>query len=249
MLINLLNNLDEFKYKRIIVNDINSNIINFYKLLRDDYKYLKKELAKIEKEYNSLNNLSEKQDYYYGVREIFNRKANKRKTVLFLFLMKAGFNGVYRENAHGSFNVPFGKKEIIRFDYENLKSISSLIKDVEFYNVDYIELFKDLKSRRLLKSVFVYCDPPYLPEDLVINKKQNIYTSEQFDHEMFSSFMRNLKNASCMISMTDSEISNKIYKGFKKNTARELIRSINPNKCFVSTEVVFCNYSVDKWKK
>ncbi len=246
MLINLLKNIDEFQYKRIIVNDINSNIINFYKLLRDDYKYLKKELNKLEKEYNSFKNLSEKQEYYYGIRDIFNNKINKKKTVLFLFLMKAGFNGVYRENAQGLFNVPFGKNETIRFDYENLKTISTLIKDVEFYNVDYIELFKDLKRRKLLKSAFVYCDPPYLPEDLIINKKQNIYTSEQFDHEKFSDFMRTMNGASCMISMTDSEISNKIYKGFQKNTARELIRSINPNKCFISTEVVFCNYNVDK---
>ena len=107
-MINLLNNIEEFKFSKIVANDINSNIINFYKLLKNDYKYLKKQISIIEKEYNSLKDINLKEKYYYTVREKFNNNHNKIKPVYFFFLMKTGFNGVYRENRKGEFNVPFG---------------------------------------------------------------------------------------------------------------------------------------------
>ena len=119
----MLNNIELFKFKRFIVNDINSNIINFYILLKDEYNYLKRYLCQIENTYNSFSNMQEKEEYYYQIREKFNNTDNKIRTVYFLFLMKAGFNGVYRENSKGKFNVPFGKKEYIRIDYDNLKHI------------------------------------------------------------------------------------------------------------------------------
>ena len=82
--------------------------------------------------------MQEKEEYYYQIREKFNNTDNKIRTVYFLFLMKAGFNGVYRENSKGKFNVPFGKKEYIRIDYDKLKHISDLIQNVEFYNLRII---------------------------------------------------------------------------------------------------------------
>ena len=97
----MLNNIEEFKFNQIIVNDINSNIINFYKLLKDDYRYLEKQIFIIEEEYNSLKDLSEKEKYYYEVRKKFNNSDKKIKAVYFFFLMKVGFNGVYRENRKG----------------------------------------------------------------------------------------------------------------------------------------------------
>ena len=119
----MLNNIEEFKFSQIIVNDINGNIINFYKLLKDDYRYLKKQIFIIEEEYNTLKDISEKEKYYYEVRKKFNNSDKKIKAVYFFFLMKVGFNGVYRENRKGEFNVPFGRKEHIKVDYDNLKNI------------------------------------------------------------------------------------------------------------------------------
>ena len=93
--------------------------------------------------------LTQKDKWFSGK---FNKTDNKIRTVYFLFLMKAGFNGVYRENSKGKFNVPFGKKEYIRIDYDNLKHISDLIQNVEFYNLEYQELFKILKTKKIIKS-------------------------------------------------------------------------------------------------
>lgn len=246
MLINLLNNIELFKFKRFIVNDINSNIINFYVLLKDEYKYLKRNLSQIESIYNSFSDMKEKEGYYYQIREKFNKSDNKIKTVYFLFLMKAGFNGVYRENSKGKFNVPFGKKEYIRIDYDNLKHISELIQNVEFYNMDYQDFFKILKAKKIMKNAFLYCDPPYLPEDEIVNQKQLLYTKEIFDHEEFVNNMFKLTSAKYMISMTDSKIANNIYRELEKCTARELIRTINPQKSFKSTELIFSNYKINK---
>ena len=126
--------------------------------------------------------LTQKDKWFSGK---FNKTDNKIRTVYFLFLMKAGFNGVYRENSKGKFNVPFGKKEYIRIDYDNLKHISDLIQNVEFYNLEYQELFKILKTKKIINNAFLYCDPPYLPEDEIVNQKQLLYTKEIFDHEEY----------------------------------------------------------------
>lgn len=160
--------------------------------------------------------------------------------------MKTGFNGVYRENRKGQFNVPFGKKAYMKIDYDNLEYISKLIQNVEFYNMNYEDFFNLLKSEKILNDAFLYCDPPYLPEDEIINQKQLLYTKEIFDHEEFISNMLKLSSSKYMISMTDSKLANEIYGKLEKYTARELTRTINPQKSFKSTELIFLNYKISK---
>ena len=124
--------------------------------------------------------------------------------------MKVGFNGVYRENRNGKCNVPFGRKEFIKVDYDNLKKISNLICNVEFYNLEYQDFFILLKEKNLLDNSFIYCDPPYLPEDDIQNKKQELYTKDEFDHEQFMKVISELNNSKYMISMTNSKRANSI---------------------------------------
>lgn len=158
--------------------------------------------------------------------------------------MKTGFNGVYRENREGKFNVPFGKKKYIKVDYDNLKNISNLIQNVEFYNLEYQDFFDLLKRKGVINNSFIYCDPPYLPEDDIVNQKQELYTKDSFNHEQFVDLMFKLKDSRYMISMTDSKTANSIYGKLKRYTARELIRTINPKKSFKSTELIFSNYEM-----
>ncbi len=161
--------------------------------------------------------------------------------------MKVGFNGVYRENRKGEFNVPFGRKDQIKVDYDNLKNISNLIHNVEFYNLEYQDFFHLLKEKGVLNNSFIYCDPPYLPEDNIVNQKQELYTRDKFDHERFMELMSKLKESKYMISMTNSKNANSIYGEYgelKKCKARDLIRTINPKKSFTSTELIFSNYDI-----
>ena len=158
--------------------------------------------------------------------------------------MKVGFNGVYRENRKGEFNVPFGRKDQIKVDYDNLKNISNLIHNVEFYNLEYQDFFNVLKEKDVLNSSFIYCDPPYLPEDNIVNQKQELYTRDKFDHERFMELMSKLKESKYMISMTNSKSANNIYGELKMCKAGDLIRTINPKKSFTSTELIFSNYDI-----
>ena len=245
-MLNLLNNIEHFSFQRIIVNDLNENIINFYKLLKSDVKYIINNIKKIEKIYNNYDSLSEKEEYYYKIREKFNEKKNKINAVYFVFLMKAGFNGVYRENSNGKFNVPFGKKEQISFDGDYLIEVSKLIQCVEFYNLKYTEIFDKLKEEKILNKSYIYCDPPYLPEDDNIDQKPLLYTKYFFNHEEFANNLNELKKTKFSVSMIESKSSEAIYgTKFFRYEMGNLIRTINPKKIFKSTELIFSNYEIE----
>lgn len=251
VLINLINNIEEFDFKEIYVNDINSNIINFYKLLKDDYEYAEKQIKKIINKYNSFSNENSKEEFFYDIRLKYNKidKSHKIKSIYFYFLMKSGYNGVYRENKKGEFNVPFGRKVKINFDSESLKLIAEKLEKVKFYNYDYVEFFNMLKKMNVLKDAFIYFDPPYIPEEKVISKKQELYTNKTFDHNEFVNYIKQINANKILISMSESKKADKIYKDFKKYKVDEIIRTINPKKIIKSTEILYSNYIIKKEKK
>lgn len=248
VLLNVLNNKEELGYKRFYVNDINSNIINFFVMLQNNPKYLIGNIKKIVGDYNSLN-MNQKSELYYNVREKFNdSKDSNKKSTYFYFLMQAGFNGVYRENSKGKFNVPFGKKEKILIQDDYLIEVSKLLENVEFYNLPFEDFLNTMKEKGVLKNSFVYCDPPYLPDDMLVYQKQMLYTKETFNHELFFNMINDMKIENVMISMSDSKIADKIYnKGsYNKIDVREIIRVVNPKKLFSSKEVAFINYDINE---
>lgn len=99
---------------RIIINDINPALINCYKQIKHHHLALIRELSKLQDAYYSLDNIEQKSDLYYSNRNEYNlipvkKRSNINAAALFLFLNKNCFNGLYRENKQGKFNVPFGK--------------------------------------------------------------------------------------------------------------------------------------------
>lgn len=252
VLLNVLDNNNVLNYKNFYVNDINSNIINFYILLRDDIDNVIKSIKKIETLYNGFS-MDEKKEYYYKIRDDFNNTdSDNEKALLFYFLMKTGFNGVYRENKNGKFNVPFGRKEKIVINEEYLHKISKSIQNVKFYNLEYKDFLQEMKKNKKLDNAFVYCDPPYLPDDDLVSQKQELYTSDSFNHELFFERLVELKQKTdIMISMADSKIAKVIYynKPFDIIDMREIVRTINPKKLFSSKEVAFINYVLENVEK
>ena len=245
VLINVLKNNDKLKYKNFYVNDINSNVINFYKLLQKKPEYLIKEINELATLYNNYD-LSKKEEYYYNLREKFNdEKDLDNKSILFYFLMKTGFNGVYRENKAGKFNVPFGRKEKIVVNEDYLEELSRLIKPVKFYNLDYNSFLNKMKKDGKIVNSFMYFDPPYLPDDLLVSQKQELYTIDTFDHRGFVNKIVELDGEYVMISMSDSKQADEIYGKFIKNSMKEILRTINPVKLFSSTEIAFTNYKIE----
>ncbi|MBC6298692.1 DNA adenine methylase [Listeria booriae] len=250
VLINVLNNN---MYKKYYVNDINSSLINFYITLKEDSNRLANMITIICLEYNALENENEKESYYYEMRVKYNEEDLElyHKSAVFWFLMKSGYNGVYRINLKGSFNVPFGKKETITFDKKNAEYISTLIQPVEFYCMGYKEFSDEISQQIDLKNAFMYCDPPYIPETKSM-QNQVLYTKDRFNHSDFISHILNtadiFQGFRFMISMSDSLKTNELYDiwELEKIHICDIIRNVNPTKRFVSKEIAFLNYTVSE---
>lgn len=249
----LLRVLLKKQYKEIYVNDINKNVIDFYILLRDEGEELVNEIKKRKRKYDKLDTLEEKEAFFYNIRNKFNRdkyrenhRGNIIKTVDFWFLMQAGYNGVYRVNSKGHFNVPFGKKEYLIFSEDSFLSSIKALKNtkVYFYNKDYNEFLDELEQKDILKKAYLYCDPPYLPDTKSMDSSKALYTSSGFDHKDFAKKIIELSekyNFNYSISATENNSSNEIYneKYFTKQSISEIIRSVNPKRKLKVKEVLF----------
>lgn len=248
VLLNVLHNKEELMYEKFYVNDINSNIINFYTLLQKNPKYVIENITELMTQYNLLS-LESKSNLFYEIRQKFNTSIdNDKKSIYFYFLMKTGFNGVYRENSRGEFNVPFGKKEKISINEGYLIKISNMIKKVKFFNLPFEEFLLLMKKKGALNDSFVYCDPPYLPDDLLVYQKQMLYTKDSFNHEKFFELINELNIENMMVSMSESKIADRIYKHkpFNKIDVMQIIRVINPKKLFSSKEIAYINYKIEE---
>lgn len=152
-----------YDFEEVYINDNNKELINAYNIVRNNCDLLISGLKKIECQYNELS--EEKQQlFYYEKREQFNslaltKESGVQKAILFIFLNKTCFNGVYRVNKKGKFNVPFGKRKFVNIcDEDNLHKISQLLQNVIIKNCDYRDVLNFADS-----STFVYFDPPYRP--------------------------------------------------------------------------------------
>jgi DNA adenine methylase len=144
-----LNRKDSF------ISDMNGELINLYRTVRDNLEEL---MQNLELHENSS-------DYFYNIRDLdrdhktYSQLPNIEKASRFIYLNKSCFNGLYRVNRKGQFNVPFGKyKNPIYFERENLTNCSKFLKGVEIREGDF-ETYKD----KIQKEDFVYFDPPYFP--------------------------------------------------------------------------------------
>jgi len=168
LFLTILDNLEETQIEKIIINDINKKLITTYEVIRDNINNLIYELKNIENSYNSLETFEEKENLFYQIRDEFNLNNTDSLKIArdFIFLNKTCFNGLYRENSKGKFNVPFGKKEKASiFDEENLLLLSQKLnlekngkKIVEIRQGDFFSLEKEISS-----ETFFYLDPPYRP--------------------------------------------------------------------------------------
>ena len=205
------------------------------------------------REYNGFSNDEEKWDYFYKKRDSFNKNQIRcvTRSALFWFLMKAGYNGVYRVNSKGKFNVPCGKRDKIVCNKEKMEEISKKIQNVEFFCMDYNLFIDKILEKEKKKSIFMYCDPPYMPET-ESSQKHILYTQNGFEHERFIEYMDEKcckEDISVMISMAETKNVEQLYKehvNFNKVKIEEIVRKVNPTKKMKSKEVAFVNYEVDE---
>jgi DNA adenine methylase len=145
---------------RATINDINQTLVATYARLRDDAPGVIRDLQKINRKFSN-EDAEERRATYYAVRERYNALPpdSPARVPLFLFLNRTAFNGVYRENSKGHFNVPVGSYLNPRIvDEGNLRLASAALSGAKISNLPFEESVADAK-----RGDFVYFDPPYHP--------------------------------------------------------------------------------------
>ena len=163
--------------KSAIINDINEDLTTCYKVVRDTPKALVDSLDEIQKEYYSLHSEDLRKQFFLLMRDTFNTKTLEpvQNTTLFFFLNRTCFNGLYRVNKSGLFNVPFGKYTLPTIcDPTTIYADSELLQKVEIMTGDYQMTFTKAQGNTLF-----YFDPPYRP--LSNTSSFNDYSKEIFN--------------------------------------------------------------------
>ena len=252
--------LSKYKLDEVYISDKNLELINAYKSIRDNIDILIKSLKEMEEEYISLDD-EDRKIYYYEKRQKYNKlkinieENNIEKASLFIFLNKTCFNGLYRVNKKGEFNVPMGAYKNPKIcDKENLKNVSMALKNVKIIYADYreSESFIDEKT-------FVYIDPPYRP--LNTSSSFTSYTENDFsDKEQIELAeyidLLNKKKAKIVISNSDPKNNNiddnffdELYKNYNINRVKAT-RMLNSNASLrgAINELLITNYERIEWE-
>jgi len=218
------------------LSDLNKELVVTYNVIKND----------LEKLIASLKKHKTDKEYFLEVRT---RDPNKLSDVAvasrFIFLNRTCFNGMYRVNSKGGFNVPFGKyTNPLICDEDNLRKVSKALQNIDIKHQDYKEVIKKAK-----KGDFIYFDPPYYP----VSKTASFtsYTAETFlekEQTELRDTLVELNKRGCfvMLSNSDTPFINKIYSGIKGVRINKVQagRAINSNGSGRGkiTEVLITNY-------
>ena len=233
--------LFELKPTKAIASDINPELINMYTQVRDNVSTVATELTKLDACHESY---SDPKAFYYDVRKDFNTYLGSKtptQAARFIYLNKHCFNGLYRVNSKGEFNVPFnGKKAGRSFDAEHLIKASVRFKDTTLLCCDFEDTVKDATVHD-----FVFLDSPYAP---LTPTSFTDYTKEGFkyeDHLRLADLFKELTNRGCYCMLTnhDTPLIRELYKDFNIEVV-DVRRSINRNgNDRKGKEVIITNYN------
>lgn len=219
------------------ISDMNEELINLYSVVRDSVDELIEDLSKheISKEYFlEIRNIDRTEEY--------SKLSNVERASRFIYLNRTCFNGMYRVNSKGEFNVPFGNYKNPRIiDENNLLNCSELLKKTEIKCADFSEII-----HKVQKGDFVYFDPPYVP----LNETSSFtsYTKDGFDIDMQFK-LRDVcdeldsMGVKFMLSNSDTKLVNELYANYeiKKVFASRQINANADGRGKIS-EVLVRNY-------
>lgn len=233
--------LFELQPAKAVINDINASLINAYITIAEKpFEFIS---AVIELDSQIPE---DGKTYYYSLRERYNNKLVKTEydtelAALFVFLNKHCFNGLYRVNAKGLFNVPYNNSKRESINKESIIAISEYLKNVKIMQGDFEKACNDAQ-----RGDFVFLDSPYAPLNPTSFES---YTKEGFDiesHKRLANLFEKLtyKGCYCMLTNHNTEFINDLYgnKGYKMDVV-SVKRMINSNASKrVGEEVIIYNY-------
>ena len=197
--------------EEVLINDVNAELINTYSQIKNNCNLLIEQLSELQQAYKSQS-LEENKILFYEKRNRYNElkinrndAENLEKSALFIFLNKTCFNGLYRVNKKGLFNVPFNNaKNPLICDEENLKTCSELLHNVQMKVGDYSNCKNFIDS-----ETFVYLDPPYRP--LTQTSAFTSYSENHFsDNEQIElgNFITEISNKGAKVLASNSDPKN-----------------------------------------
>ncbi len=232
----LFNILSKYNFESLYVSDTNAELINAYNVIKNKVDDLIMRLTEMQLAYIPMDENGRKY-YYYKARDRFNNlqisaTTSVEKATLFIFLNKTCFNGLYRVNKKGRFNVPMGAyKNPTICDETNLRNVSKALQNVTIVCADYT-----FSKEFIDQNTFVYLDPPYRP--ISATAGFTAYNADCFDDNEQMRLARfineiNTKGAKIMLSNSDPQNINPndmffedLYRAYTINKV-EAIRAIN----------------------
>lgn len=248
-----------YKVSNFIISDTNRDLINAYRTIQKKPRQLANLLREIESGYLRLSE-SGRSKFYYRTREQFNdarhvadsemRAADRlERAAQLIFLNKTCFNGLFRVNSSGGFNVAFGRYDNPTIcDFDNLLRVNEVLTGVEILLGDFQGL--QVKGD---ESSFAYLDPPYRPLTETANfTGYSAETFTQLDQQRLAKFCKELTNQNCLVLMSNSDPGNvdesdkffqRMYPGFRinKTTASRAINCKADRRGKIS-ELFLMNY-------
>jgi DNA adenine methylase len=219
------------------LSDSNKDLINCYMTVKYHPDELSEQLEK--------HRINHSKDYYYQIRSEYNLGGNKiDQSAKFIYLNKTCFNGIYRVNLHGKFNVPYGEKKSPNIpNKSSLRAASNLLRTANIK----CRSFEEIKSQDIKQNDFIYLDPPYPP----LNGTSNFihYTQERFlskDQEKLAEIANELdvKKSKVMITNADIPIIRQLYKNWNI-ISLPVMRWVSANGSrYKVNELVIINYKI-----
>lgn len=224
-----------------VINDINRALINAYQMICDHPQEFLQEINRLDAEM-----WEDGKEYYYSMREHYNDKLMKEEfdvelAALFVFINKHCFNGLYRVNGKGLFNVPYNNSRRSSVDEQSIMEISEYLRNVTIISGDFEAACEGAGA-----GDFVFIDSPYAPLNPTSFES---YTKEGFDiesHRRLANLFDELttRGCYCMLTNHNTELINELYgnKGYTIDvvSVKRMINSDASNR--VGEEVIICNY-------
>ena len=227
--------------EKAVVNDINKSLVNAYRQICDAPDAFLEAINKLDSDM-----WEDGKAYYYSLRELYNDKMMKAEydvelAALFVFINKHCFNGLYRVNGKGLFNVPYNNSRKASVDEKSIREISEYLKKVTILEGDF-----EAAVENAMEGDFVFIDSPYAPLNPTSFES---YTKEGFDiesHKRLADLFDELtaRGCYCMLTNHNTELINELYgnKGYRIDvvSVKRMINSDASNR--VGEEVIICNY-------
>ncbi|MFD2512567.1 DNA adenine methylase [Pontibacter locisalis] len=177
------------KPRKAVISDSNPELINVYNQLKYN----------VEETVSTLKNYEKSEEFYYKIRsQVFSSKIEE--AAKFIFLNQLSFNGIYRVNSRGEYNVPYGRRNSFNFDFDNLFEVNKLLENTEIIKQDFEDTLQKVKE-----DDFIFLDPPYTVthnQNGFIHYNQKLFSLE--DQYRLSDYIKQIKVRGAFYILTNA---------------------------------------------